>query len=292
MGPDNDGIEDTGSYIEQDLSGDTDYMLGVDGNDDVTIDDASLGTDDGQQPPAPANGQQTAQVQGQQGQQPPQQMQTQQPAQTQNPQGQQQQPPQGSQQQSQQGQQQPQPQQPASFGDYVERNKEQLVSQLAEKVFALSDQEVEDVQNDPKTAIPKLLARAYLVSAVQTQQSLQQTLPSVVGRLIQVTQDASRHENDFFTAYPSLKSIPVQQVAATAQMLRQNNANLTKEEFMPLLARTVAAMHQVPLPPVPGRPMPPAPPAASHQRGMSHQRGQQEIVEPLYDINMALRNGD
>lgn len=133
-------------------------------------------------------------------------------------------------QQQQTGQQQTQPQEaappteaePASLAQMLQTHRDALISEMATKHFALSPQEVEALQDDAVTAVPKLLAKVHL-DAVSTALNHMATLvPKMIEAHARVTEANNKAKNSFFDAWPALKGKEAE-VARMAGIYRQMN---------------------------------------------------------------------
>jgi hypothetical protein len=195
----------------------------------------------------------------------------------------------------------PQPQQPSQaqpavdFETYVQQNAEAIITQYAQNTFALSKDEAEAF-GDVAPMVPRLLARAHLISQTQTLRALQATLPTMVGRLVQLSRQGADTEQRLFNDYPQLKSVDRAALASLVTTLRQHNPTTSVDDFLPLLARTASAYFGVTIPPVraTGVRRQPHVPAGANGGGAPRTRvvsGGQQQTNPLFAINEALRSG-
>jgi hypothetical protein len=177
---------------------------------------------------------------------------------------------------------------------YVRDNAETIVEQMANSQFKLTDAEAE-AMGDAAPVVARYMARSHLVSMANVVGALNKALPQVVGNLIQISNAGSAIEQKFFSDYPALQNVDRGQLAMLATTLRRANPTATAEQFLPVLARTVAAMTGTQLPPVRGKSQPHIP-ASSQQRGAAPTPGGQSRrtvnTAPLQGINMALRDGE
>jgi hypothetical protein len=138
------------------------------------------------------------------------------------------------------------PSQPQTFEQYVQANYEPLVAQLAKTTFALTDAE-KTAMGDAAPAVATYMARAQLNSMVMVQRAIAAALPDAVGGLVQVSRASADLENNFFREYPELKEVDKGKLAQLGYSLRQSHKDMPAEEFMPMLARTAAAMLNITL---------------------------------------------
>tara|TARA_Y100000310_G_scaffold201702_1_gene201789 strand:+ start:6647 stop:7609 length:963 start_codon:yes stop_codon:yes gene_type:complete len=124
--------------------------------------------------------------------------------------------------------------------------RETAEADLAEKHYALSDEEVAELSTNAEVAIPKMMAKVYMDAVQASITHVVTELP----RLLQNTQDlqsqAASNEKDFFDAWPQLKEHK-ERVFALAATYRQVNPDAPLEQTIrDVGAQAVIAM-QIPV---------------------------------------------
>jgi hypothetical protein len=93
-----------------------------------------------------------------------------------------------------------QPPQPVDWN----KHREEFLPKL-EQMYALSDQEVQDLQTNPGAALPKLAAQLHYNVHLALQTAVQQMLPNMISGQIQQETLKTKYENDFYGKWPRLK---------------------------------------------------------------------------------------
>ena len=175
----------------------------------------------------------------------------------------------GQQQGQQSGVQPQQPQQPASLEAYVQQNSEQIIGELAKGPFKLTDAEAEAL-GDAGKIVPAMLAKAHLISTVQTHRALSQALPQAVMQIVQTVMQSRNTEEAFFTQYPELKTVDRGALAQLANMANaQRPQGMTDAQFMEKLAHTASAFFGVAMQPKRGKSAPFQPAGGAQVNGGS-----------------------
>lgn len=164
-----------------------------------------------------------------------------------------------------------------SFEDYVVQNYATITKQLEDGPFKLTAEEATAI-GEASPIVSKILARSHLYTMLATAKAIQNSLPDTVGQLMQVTSRAQTMETTFFGQFKELAGVDKGQLANIGKALRTNHPNMPAEEFMPLLARTAAAMFGVQLAPQRGK-APPHAPAGNGRGGVSPHPAQRTVVQ-------------
>lgn len=137
------------------------------------------------------------------------------------------------------------PQQAVDIETYVTQNSEAIIDNLAKSHFAIDDATAESLGFAPEVKgwIEKQNAKNFLVTMVQVNKALQQTLPSVVANLVNLTQQAKHTEDAFFGEFPDLRKPEViPHLSSIARTLRGLHPNLDAAQFQTLLGNTAMQM--------------------------------------------------
>ena len=120
---------------------------------------------------------------------------------------------------------------------------------------------VRELDADVTTAVPKLLARAFLESQIASQKFLAQAVPAMVKQYNTVTGANDDAERRFFAAHPALNgSDPAHKATAAriATIYRQSNPNLSLDQLIaevgPMVMATLRIAGGTPAAPA-GRPL-------------------------------------
>lgn len=137
------------------------------------------------------------------------------------------------------------PQPAVDIETYVTQNSEAIIDNLAKSHFAIDEATAESLGFAPEVKgwIEKQNAKNFLVTMVQVNKALQQTLPSVVANLVNLTQQARHTEDTFFNEFPDLKKPEViPHLSGLARTLRGMHPNLDAAQFQTLLGKTAMQM--------------------------------------------------
>lgn len=105
------------------------------------------------------------------------------------------------------------------------------IKTLAQTSFALDDATVEEIEANPKEALPRLASHVYLTAVENTTAALHEALPGIIERHLENRKTTDSNVNEFFGAYPALKD-RIEDVAKIGVTFRQLNPGLTKEQFI------------------------------------------------------------
>jgi hypothetical protein len=106
---------------------------------------------------------------------------------------------------------------------------------LAETSFAIDDATAEEIEANPKVALPKLAANIYLMAVENSfaafNERMATMLPQTVAAVIESRKMADENTNKFFGAFPALKD-HVDKIGPMAVTFRQLQPTLSAEEFI------------------------------------------------------------
>lgn len=148
---------------------------------------------------------------------------------------------------------------PASLATHLAENETAMVDHLATKMFALSKEDMEELETDVSKAVPKLLARTF----VQMQKNMLQQMARLTPAMVQKTTEAVKRNAEarekFFKRWPALTpdkhGDTVDQYART---YRQMNPTASFEQMVEALGPIIMMAANVV--PTPGPAAPAAPP--------------------------------
>ena len=147
------------------------------------------------------------------------------------------------------------------------KQRDELVNQLTNDAYAMTEDEARDFNEDPAKALPQLAAKLHAEVLEQTVQGIMSFIPGVVQSVIANTSTQSKNESAFFDAWPQLKGHEGA-VGQIAQVYRQMNpdkpmAEMIKEvgaHAMISLKLPLEGRADAPAAEIPPAPPPPAPP--------------------------------
>lgn len=163
---------------------------------------------------------------------------------------------------------------------------------LAERVYTISDKDLDELQTNPKAVYAQMMAKVHINAVSSVMRTVAQQMPVVVAGMLQAQARNSEAEGRFWAAYPQLnKGDPHQRqlVGRIARTVRAMNPNMPEADMvrmtgaqavvmLGLQGAPVARAPQAPPPPqMPGRrvrqaPAPYQPAAAKTQGGTPQQR--------------------
>lgn len=157
---------------------------------------------------------------------------------------------------------------PVDIEAYVTQNADAILDNLAGSHFKIDDETARALNFSPevKAFVEKRDARNYLLTMVQVNKALQQTLPAVVANLVQLTTSAKETQDGFYKEFPELqKPDYIPHLKQLGQTLRGLHPQMPRKEFQTLLGSTALQILNV------QRQQQPAPPA--QQNGRNVRRG-------------------
>lgn len=171
-----------------------------------------------------------------------------------------------------------QPQTIEGVSQAYQEHRSARISELATKTFALSDDQAQLLETNPREAVPQLMAAATMAAIEATTVAIANMLPQVVEHITSSRRDQTAAEDEFFTAWPKLKehrSNPV--VEQIGQLWRQVNPQGTKEQFMAAVGPACMAALNLPFdtPQAPAQPQAPRIPPHQPPRGGAPARAPQ-----------------
>lgn len=170
-------------------------------------------------------------------------------------------------------------------GMYDEHRKQSL-PQL-EQMYALTDEDAAVLDETPSKILPKLAAQVSYDAMLSSYNAVLAAMPSIVNRLISASTEAQTAEQQFYEAWPDLKSVKLQPVVATAiKAYRSANPSAKAEDVIKQAG--VMAMIQAGLDPSPKKPE--AAPAAPAKPKVAPAKpagagGATQVVPPVRTTN-------
>lgn len=147
--------------------------------------------------------------------------------------------------------------------------QEKITGEL-EKYYALDDDTAEALLSDPKTAMPKLLAKLHLAVMQNTYKTVLDRLPPLMEATAQTVKMQSAAEDRFYKSWPVFKQEdPAQRTVLMqyGQMFRQMNPAASEADFTKYVGAAAAAHLGLKMPARAangkGKPIPYSPSAAS-----------------------------
>lgn len=159
---------------------------------------------------------------------------------------------------------------PWRIAEGIEANREAITTHLAQTKFALSEEDIRDLDTDVNVAVPKLLARVFLESQVSMQKFLAQAVPGMIKQYNTVTSANQGAEEKFFKAHAALdRNNPQHRQTAVriASLYRQANPGIPLDQLIQEVGPMVMASLRINAPPAAPAGVLPAAPAALAPRG-------------------------
>lgn len=117
---------------------------------------------------------------------------------------------------------------------------------LAEHHYKLTEQDVNELNENPAAYIPKAMSRVYLDCISASFQQFVNYLPRMVHQVLEVREATSKQENEFFTAWPDLKEHK-ETVLRLGAAYRQSNPAASMQDFINEVgAQSMVALRLVP----------------------------------------------
>jgi hypothetical protein len=126
----------------------------------------------------------------------------------------------------------------------LEFHRDAVLAHLAQTKFALTDQDIQELETDVVAAVPKIMSRAFFESQVSMQKFLAQAVPGMVKQFQAVTRANDDAEKMFFDAHKVLDiKNPSHRAAAVriATTYRQANPNIPLQQLIAEVGPMVAA---------------------------------------------------
>lgn len=134
-----------------------------------------------------------------------------------------------------------------SLLEELSKNREALISHLAETRFKPTKEESDLLDTDATAGIAKIAARVYYEAATSTMQQLQKfvqdQLPSLIDQHASSTNNIRDAENDFYKEWPNLsKEADDKVVAQYASIYRQANPQASRKEAIEKVGQIVSTI--------------------------------------------------
>jgi hypothetical protein len=117
-------------------------------------------------------------------------------------------------------------------------------------MFALDPQTVEALQTDATTALPRLLARTFLLAHASALKAMQEFVPQQIDSRTQGHRAADAAQQEFFTAYPGLRNETYAgDIINAIQVIRARTPNIPRAQVIRQVGIMVSALHGLPMVP-------------------------------------------
>jgi hypothetical protein len=140
---------------------------------------------------------------------------------------------------------------PWRIADGLEAHRAEVMAHLAQTKFALTEEDIRDLDADVSVAVPKLLSRVFLEGQMAMQRFLAQAVPGMIKQYNTVTSANDSAEKKFFETHKSLDANNPQHRAAAvriASVYRQANPNIPLDQLIaevgPMVMAAVGAKGQ------------------------------------------------
>jgi hypothetical protein len=153
------------------------------------------------------------------------------------------------------------PSDPLGIATALEQNRDASIAHLAQSRFALSQEDIAELEDNAATFVPKMMARVHHEAQVSMMKFLAQAVPGMMKQFNTVTTANNAAEDQFFTAHKQLgldKGNAAHRKAAfrIASIYRQANPDMPMEQLIADVGPMVAMSLKLPTVPgqVPGAP--------------------------------------
>lgn len=142
------------------------------------------------------------------------------------------------------------PSQAAESSDQILSNIEKMIrenegafrDQLAQNVYAMSDQDLAEFHENPGKVIAAMAARVHMASTQSMLRVLSQQLPVYVNGIVQAQAKNAEGENRFWSANPGLnRAEHAGLVRSLGQWYRSQNPNSSEDDFIKVVGRMASA---------------------------------------------------
>lgn len=127
----------------------------------------------------------------------------------------------------------------------LEANRDVLIDNLAaDKVFALSADEVTALETNPAAAVPRLLAKTYYQAVNATLAHINNLVPNMISRHMSTAKAQKENEDAFYGKFPTLKpDVHGADVMNFAKIIKAQNPQMGKDDFFAMIGAAVMAKH-------------------------------------------------
>jgi len=141
----------------------------------------------------------------------------------------------------------PTPAEPQKMSQQLLSNIEELASHIsATPEFQLSEADIEAINTDVVTAVPKLLARQYVRSQAAALAQMEKVVPAIIERYMRVSKAREASEGKFYQRWGNLnKAAHGAVVDRLAQTYRRENPSATLEQMVEDLGPIVMMVAKV-----------------------------------------------
>jgi hypothetical protein len=140
---------------------------------------------------------------------------------------------------------------------------------LADRVYTISDKDLDELQTNPKAVYAQMMARVHINAVSSVMRTVAQQMPVVVAGMLQAQARNSEAEGRFWSAYPQLnKGDPNvrQLVGRIARTVRAMNPNMPEGDMVRMTGAQAIVMMGLQGQAAPRAAQPPAPPQMPGRR--------------------------
>lgn len=127
------------------------------------------------------------------------------------------------------------PSDPVGIANAIEANRDVVMAHLAQTKFALSEEDVKELETDVVQAVPKIMSRVFIEAQMSMQKFLAQALPGMMKQYGTVTKANDEAEQAFFNTHKELDIKNAQHRATAvriASIYRQSNPTIPLEQLI------------------------------------------------------------
>jgi hypothetical protein len=133
---------------------------------------------------------------------------------------------------------------PQGLAEQLAQHSVEVIQQIAQDRFRLSDAELSELETDAATAVPKLLAKTYHQAMVSTLLHIQNQVPKLVTQVLEQQKAQDAVEQKFYGSFPALdRSKHHRDALAFANVLRQTSPQITQDDLFAMVGAAVMAKH-------------------------------------------------
>lgn len=141
----------------------------------------------------------------------------------------------------------PSPAEPARMGSVLLENIEAFSEHLAQQPeFKLSEADIEAINSDVVTAIPKLMARTFVRAQASALSQMDRVIPAMVERFMKLSKAREASEGKFYARWPSINKAEHQAVVdRLAQTYRKENPQAPLQQMVEELGPLVMMVAKI-----------------------------------------------
>lgn len=146
------------------------------------------------------------------------------------------------------------PYDPAGLATAIVQNEQAAIDHVASTLFQLSQEDLQALETDVGQAVPKLLAKAFVKTQINSMMQLARIIPEMVRRSMGDMKNHTQNEDAFYSKWPQInRQDHGDLVRRYGITYRQMNPNVKRDQMIEELGPLVMMAARIPVTaPVPG----------------------------------------